>query len=117
MARTSNVFDFLNAGIRAETLRQKTIASNVANLETPEYRSVGVKFEELLSKAMSSQGKVDMANVKPEVYEMKQTAIKSNGNDVSLESEVGRMVKNTLRHKTYMRILRKKYDQIELAIK
>jgi flagellar basal body rod protein FlgB len=42
--------------------------------------------------------------------------VKSNGNDVHLESEVGEMVKNTLRHRAYVRLLRKKYDQIELAM-
>jgi flagellar basal body rod protein FlgB len=42
--------------------------------------------------------------------------VKSNGNDVSLETEVGQMVKNTLRHKTYVRLLNKKYHQIELAM-
>ncbi len=42
--------------------------------------------------------------------------MKSNGNDVSLEAEVGRMVKNSLRHTAYIRLLRKKYSQIELAI-
>ncbi len=45
-----------------------------------------------------------------------QTQLKQNGNDVSLEKEVGEMVKNTLKYKTYIRLLKKKYLQIELAI-
>jgi len=35
---------------------------------------------------------------------------------VSLEAEVGKMVKNTLRHTAYVRLLSKKYRQIELAM-
>ena len=116
MSRTNSVTDLLEAGIRAENLRQKTIANNIANLETPEYRRVDVKFEELLAKSMDSSGTVDLSDLEPVIYRPKQTPVKSNGNDVNLESEVGQMVKNTLRHTAYIRLLNKKYKQIELAM-
>ena len=46
--------DILEAGIQAENLRNKAIANNVANLETPGYRKLDIKFEELLAKALLS---------------------------------------------------------------
>lgn len=116
MPRTSNIVDLLGAGIRAEGLRQRAIASNVANLETPGYRRVDVKFKELLGKVLASGGVVDFSKIEPQIYRPKSTPVKSNGNDVSLEGEVGEMVKNTLRHKTYIRLLNKKLKQIEQAI-
>ncbi|UCF42316.1 MAG: flagellar basal body rod protein FlgB [Planctomycetota bacterium] len=116
MSKTSSIVAFLEAGIRAEHLRQKAIANNVANLRTPGYRRIDVKFEELLAKLLNSPGEVDLSEVKAQIYEPKQTPVKSNGNDVNLETEVGQMVKNTLRHKTYVRLLNKKYSQIELAM-
>ena len=116
MSKTNNIADFLEAGIRAESLRQKTIANNVANLQTPGYRRVDVKFKELLAKALDSSGDVDLDEIKAQIYQPENTALKSNGNDVSLEVEVGEMVKNTLRHKEYIRLLQKKYRQLELAI-
>jgi len=96
MSKISNIIEFLETGIKAEGLRQKAIANNVANLETPGYRRIDVKFEL--------------------IYQPKQTPVKSNGNDVNLEAEVGQMVKNTLRHKAYIRLLSKKYKQMELAM-
>jgi flagellar basal-body rod protein FlgB len=116
MSKTTSIVDFLEAGLRAENLRQKAIANNVANIQTPRYRRIDVKFEELLAKVLNSPGQVDLSEVKAQIYEPKQTPMKSNGNDVNLETEVGRMVKNTLRHKTYIRLLNKKYSQIELAM-
>ena len=116
MSKTSSVVDFLEAGIRAEYLRQKAIANNIANLETPGYRRIDIKFEELLAKALGSSGAVDLDEIEPQIHQPKQTRVKSNGNDVDLETEVGQMVKNALRHKTYIRLLNKKYSQIELAI-
>ena len=116
MSKTSNIVSFLEAGIRAEALRQKAIANNVANLQTPGYRRIDVKFEDLLSKALDSRGAAALDEIGPVIYQPKETAVKSNGNDVSLEAEVGEMVKNTLRHKAYIRLLSKKYQQMEAAI-
>lgn len=116
MSKINSIVDILEAGLRAEGLRQRTIANNVANLETPGYRRVGVKFQELLAKAMDSSGAVDLSKVEAQVYQPQNTTVKSNGNDVSLDVEIGEMVKNTLRHKTYIRLLQKKYQQIELAM-
>jgi len=116
MPKTTNIVDFLEAGLRAESLRQKAIANNVANLETPSYRSIDVKFKELLAKALDSQGQVDLSEIEAQIYLPKQTPLNSNGNDVSLEAEVGKMVKNSLLHTTYIRLINKKYRQMELAM-
>ncbi len=116
MSKTNSIVDYLEAGIRAESLRQKAIANNIANLETPGYRRIDIKFEELLAKALNSPGAVELSEVEPQIHQPKRTPVKSNGNDVNLESEVGQMVKNTLRYKAYIRLLNKKYNQMELAM-
>ena len=116
MPKTSSIADLLEAGIKAESLRQRAIASNIANLETSGYRRIDVKFDELLAKALDSSGSVELAKIEPQLYKPKQTPVKSNGNDVTLELEVGEMVKNTLRHAAYIRLLKKKMSQIELAM-
>ena len=116
MSRTANIVDIIEAGISAESLRQKAIANNVANLETPGYRRMDVKFKELFAKAMDSGGDVDLSKIELGTYQPNNTPVKSNGNDVSLEVEVGSMVKNSLRHTTLIRVLQKKYQQMDMAI-
>ncbi len=116
MSKTDSIIAIVGAGLRAESLRQKAIANNIANLETPGYRRVDIKFEDLLAKCLDSSGQVDLSEVEPEIYRPKETQVKSNGNDVDLGAEVGHMIKNTLRYKTYIRLLNKKYQQIQLAI-
>lgn len=116
MPKIDNLFDAIGVGMKAENLRQRAIANNVANLETPGYRRVDVEFKDMLAKAMDSSGDVDLDNIEPQLFQPKDTAVKPNGNDVSWEAEVGQMVKNTLRYKTYVRLLQKKYAQIDLAI-
>lgn len=116
MSKVSGITDFIEAGIKAENLRQKSIANNIANLETPNYRRIDVKFEELLARSLDSDGSADLDDINLEFYSPKSTPLNSNGNDVNLETEVGELVKNSLRYKTYIRILNKKYAQIALAM-
>jgi len=118
MSKTG-IIDLLESGIQAETLRQKAISNNIANLQTPGYRRLGVKFEEMLSKAIESGGvdKVNLDDLKAELYQPKTTAVGRNGNDVNYEAEVGDMVKNSIRYRAFIRLLSKKYSQIEDAIK
>ena len=116
MSNTNSVTDLLNAGIQVENFRQKALASNFANFETPGYRRLDVKFDELLAACSGSSSNRDLNRAEPEFYEPKVTPIKADGNDVKIDFEVGQLVKNSLRHKAYVRLLNKKYSQIELAI-
>ena len=116
MSKADSIVDIIDAGIKAENLRQQAIANNIANLETPGYRRIDVKFEQLLAKCLTSSEEFDLDEVEAQLFQPKQTPVKSNGNDVNLEDEVGRMIKNTLRHKAYIRLLSKKYKQIDQAI-
>ncbi len=116
MSNMDVITSLLEAGARAEGMRQQAIASNVSNLHTPGYRTKGVHFEELLSKALSSGNSRDLRELAPELYQPEDTPVKANGNDVVFEVEVGKMVKNSLRHKTFIRLLNKKYRQMEQAI-
>ena len=116
MSQANNIIDLINAGVRAENLRQKAIGSNFANLETPGYRRVDVKFDELLDACLGKSESGEVSTAEPELYEPRDTPINADGNDLTLEAEVGHMIKNALRHKTYVRLLSRKYTQIELAI-
>ena len=60
MSSAENLVELINAGIRAENLRQKVIANNFANVETPGYRRVDVIFEELLAACSDEPGKGQM---------------------------------------------------------
>jgi flagellar basal-body rod protein FlgB len=115
MSKTG-IVELLEAGLKAETMRQRAVANNVANLQTPGYRRLDVRFEQLLAKAMESGDDFDADELEPELYQPKNTAVNPNGNDVNLEDEVGELVKNSIRHKAFIRILNKKYSQIDLAV-
>jgi flagellar basal-body rod protein FlgB len=117
MSGTNSIIDLLQAGIKGEGLRQQTISSNIANMETPGYHRIAIRFEEMLSDAMESpSSSANVRDIEPELYVPLNTTVKSNGNDVNLDVEIGEMIKNSLRHTAYVRLLRQKFSQIQEAI-
>lgn len=117
MIQDKTVINLLETAMAAEGLRQQAVASNVANIHTQGYRRVDVNFEAALTKAMQKNENPVGEDVKMEFYETKNTPINEFGNDVELDKEVGEMVKNSLKHHTYMSLLRKKYQQMDNALK
>lgn len=117
MIQDSTVLNLLEAGMRAEGFRQQTIARNLANMNTDGYRRVDINFEQALEKAMGDNGEISTEDLAVKTFEPLNTSVNEHGSDVNLDTEVGEMVKNSLRHRTYMLVLKKKYAQMDEAIK
>ena len=116
MAGKATIIDYLEAGIRGAGMRQATIANNIANLGAPGYRRVATTFEARLAKAMASGEKVDLQELAKDIMRPKNTPVDANGNDVTLEMEIGEMVKNVGMQKTYLRLLARRYQSMEAAM-
>jgi flagellar basal-body rod protein FlgB len=117
MIQDSTVINLLESGMRAEGLRQQTIARNIANMNTDGFRRSDINFEKALEKAMGDNGEFDANKLDVDTFQPLNTPINESGSDVNLDTEVGEMVKNSLRHRTYMLVLKKKYMQMDDAIK
>jgi flagellar basal-body rod protein FlgB len=116
MARGPSVVDYLEAGLKATGLRGKVISNNVANLETPGFRRSDVRFEQLLAKAISGGKEADLNVVVPQIVQPETTGLNEQGNDVSLDVEMGELIKNGLQSRVYLKTLAKIYSQIDMAI-
>jgi len=103
MRNRISVIDYIEAGLKASRLRQSVIAHNIANLSTPGFRRGEVVFEEILAKAGA------------QIVRPGDTPVNESGSDVSLEMEVGELVRNAASYKTYMRVLGRIYRQMEMA--
>ncbi|MFA6132742.1 MAG: flagellar basal body rod protein FlgB [Phycisphaerae bacterium] len=107
--------DFLQAGLRAASLRQAVIANNIANLDTPGFRRQTVDFEKALSKAIASGDVSSVLASEAQIVQPKSTPVDPTGNDVNLDMEVAELLKNSNAYKTYLRMTAKVYRQMELA--
>ena len=116
MVNQTNVVGYLEAALKAAGVRGKAIASNLANLNTPGFRRSSVEFEKYLAEAMKSKRPIDVAEIQAKILQPMTTPVDGQGNDVSLEMEIGDMIRNGALYKTYVRLLSKLYDQMEFAI-
>ena len=112
-----NLTEYLEAGLRASSLQGKAIANNIANINTPGYRRHEVDFSDVLKDAINDGKPVDLTRLEDAIYQPKDTPVDGNGNDVTLEAEIGEMIKNSGRYKTYMRMLGTYYRQMERAMR
>ncbi len=117
MIHDTKIMELLHIGVHAEGVRLKTLANNIANINTPGYRRYDVKFQDLLAKAIESQDQnIDTQKLQPEMFQPKNTPVDISGNDVQLDHEVGEMVKNSALHSAYTLLIKKKYEQMRAAI-
>ncbi|MBV9759877.1 MAG: flagellar biosynthesis protein FlgB [Acidobacteriaceae bacterium] len=88
--------------------RQKLVAANIANADTPGYRTRDIDFQfEFESVA---------AGEKPSVVEVKNLPVKNDGNDVSIDRESRLLSENDLRFRLAAAFLKGNFAQIKSAI-
>lgn len=116
MADDLKMVNYLESGYRSEVERQKMIANNLANMFSPDYRRYEVEFEDILQKAIDQKKKAGVRDLSVEILQPKDQPINAYGNDVAMDMEISDMVKNSLKHRAFMLMLKKKYQQFESAM-
>jgi flagellar basal-body rod protein FlgB len=105
----------VGALLDAATLRHRVVAENLANSETPGYRARGVRFDQALERAVAG-GDVDAAEgAHAELFD-RGGRVKSDGNDVDLEVEVGEMNRNALAYQTLLQVASGKQRLMRAAV-
>ena len=109
--KASNVTDtlFENLNYRAE--RQKVISSNIANINTPNYKTKEVSFQSALDeknkerdlelfatneKHITRYENDNSTKSKMEIYEVENLQEQNDGNNVSLDAQMSEMSKNSI---------------------
>lgn len=88
--------------------RQKLVASNIANADTPGYKTKDIDFQSELANAS--------AGLAPVVTDVSGLAIKNDGNNVSLDREARLLSENALRFNVAANLLRSQLKVVRLAI-
>jgi flagellar basal-body rod protein FlgB len=103
----------------ATVMRHEAIASNLANVETPNYKRLDVapSFQAELRDAMSSNSSGQIASLQPQISQ-DATAISNSadGNSVQLENELLQMNKNFVEHTLETQLVTGNLLKLRLAI-
>ena len=89
------------------SIRQKLVASNIANADTPGYQTRDIDFQ---SEYLTEIGET------PQVREVSGLPVKNDGNNVSLDRESRLLAENDLRFQVASSLLRSQIHQVQLAI-
>lgn len=105
--------------------RHKLIAENVVNISTPGYRQRDLspeKFQPLLSERAEQRdaagpGEVGFDDVDAEIEEAEHGILFHDGQTRSMEQLMTDQAKNALMHNLAIELLRKQFQQMEMALK
>ena len=95
--------------------RQKLVASNIANLDTPGYKTRDIDFHfEFISKMQAAEegGTVDP----PTILEAGGQIVKNDGNDVNLDREMRMLSETAMRFNVASALLKGQMTSLRTAI-
>lgn len=109
---TSDVTAILHSALDGLALRQRTIADNLANIETPRFLAGRVDFESSLRRAAAEGTAPSDA---PTVARSLQPT-RLNGNNVNLDEETLSAMETGLRYELTIQAITNRFNGIRTAI-
>ncbi|MBO0961059.1 flagellar basal body rod protein FlgB [Neobacillus sp. MM2021_6] len=123
--------NLLQSALNASSLRQQVISNNIANAETPGFKSKKVLFEDILKQHLSNQTNFAGNRTDPrhfpigrpgdvpvaKIVENSGTIMQNNGNNVDMDEEMTNMGKNALWYDTLIEQVNSEFQQLSIAIR
>ncbi len=105
--------DALQRYLSLSTQQMKLTASNMANVDTPGYKTLGIDFQNEFSKALDSHGMPQESTP----GEVSGLIARPDGNNVSTDREAMTMAATQLQFRTGVELLRHEFSGMMDAIK
>lgn len=121
----------LSTALNFREMRQELISSNIANANTPGYKSKKLDFEEALARALDVDNQMSMNtnnekhhnvgnggfnNLEPEIYDDPNGVISESGNTVDVEAEMAKMLENKIMYDALVQLINKKMGLMKYAL-
>ncbi len=128
--RNDNTINILQKALDASLVRNKVIANNIANVDTPNYKACRVEFEEHLRKAINGSkmsakptnpkhipiGGERLERVAPRIIRDKSISTRLDGNSVNIDVETAKLANNTILYQALVDQLSAKLARIRTVI-
>ena len=121
-------YELIKKGLDMSSLRQRTVSSNIANINTPNYKVNKVEFEEILQLAMDKTavklekthpdhfGVGDASDIEPVVEKRKSTSLNDNGNNADVDLEMTELAANEVYYNTLISQLNSRLGNLNYVI-
>lgn len=102
----------LGSALDGLTLRQRTIANNIANINTPNYHAKRVQFEDALAASVRSGDGYAASTISTS-----QEPTQLNGNNVNLDTETLSTIDTVLRYQFAARAVGNEFTALRTAMR
>lgn len=121
----------LALALKFRKTRQELIASNIANAETPGYKSKKIDFEDALANALETDesqvlkttdkkhfnvGGGGFNNLQPEIYDEPNGVESMDGNTVNRDEEMAEMANNKVLYDANVQMINKKLGLMKYIV-
>jgi flagellar basal-body rod protein FlgB len=104
----------LERSLEAASLRQQTLANNIANVNTPGFKRSRVEFEQHLAEALKVGD--DPTTVRAQLTRETTSQGRPDGNNVDIEFEMTGLAENQIWHAALTRQITDHFARLRMAI-
>lgn len=97
--------ELLQRLVSAADARQNVVSQNIANVNTPGYKTQEVRFEDQLAAELERPALNVAKAAQPQIAATAGLQTRNDGNNVDLDREVGELNKNAMMMQTYLRMI------------
>ena len=124
-------FSTLERVLNFRSIKHNLIVSNIANVDTPNYKAFDLIVEEELGKALKAKNsnnierpreghlpfrKIGEGNGRPKVVAEPQLSLRGDGNSVEIDAMMAKLTENNLMYNALAQILSKKFNGLKYVI-
>lgn len=119
-------YDLMKKGLDVSAVRQKTISSNISNLNTSDYKVNRVEFEKYLAEATDKialnkthqmhYGISTIEDVEPTIEKRETTFLNDNGNNVDVDFEMTELAANEIYYNVLVQQINAKLGNLNYVI-
>lgn len=127
--RLFNSVNLMERTLDASWLRNDVITNNIANADTPGFKTSTVEFESILKSALEEPSfeakktrdkhidfRTSVSDVRPTVVTDTSTTMKMDGNNVDIDRENTELLKNAIYYQTLLTKVSKELGRLKMAI-
>lgn len=116
--------EMLSSALDFRSERHKVIASNIANLDTPNYKPKDIVFKEELKAIIDNEERLTLARTqKKHLSEMSMSGSKTgfevidSGDKVDLDKEMAKLAENNLMYNLTVEFLSRKFKGLNTVLR
>jgi flagellar basal-body rod protein FlgB len=115
------IMSMLESYLKLTASREQAISANIANIDTPGYRTRDINFESEFNKVMSgslrqSEDGSEAVQLSPVIHEIQGLMERPDGNNVSLDHEGLLLARTQLQYQLAIQLIQNHFHQTLSAI-